>query len=323
VKDGTACDADTACPGANCVHCKPFGGDGCAANCTLETDITFDLVPGQVDSNDIRPGTSGIVIHGDILNLVALSGRQALTIGKAANGLIPVVIKAASIRFPAMHLVSLSCFCLRGVAAKTCGGTLLEADGVTPATDCTETFAPGDSVCAGKKPCTFVYGPGNAAGGVIGCEGLDAVDVTVVRDCGATPGAPPAAPAVVATSAIAGPGSARLWMSTALGSVVGLCNGTAPEYGPDGEFCTSDDPVTVRGSVSTFPITTGSVTASVLNSSDTAGATLGPFSANGAPFSCVNLGDAQVSGAALVGSFTACDQPTVGDAAFAYSFVAR
>src|SRR5262245_41605486 len=30
------CQSDSDCPGARCVHCKTFGGDGCAANCTLE-----------------------------------------------------------------------------------------------------------------------------------------------------------------------------------------------------------------------------------------------------------------------------------------------
>src|SRR5215467_950673 len=36
-KDFTGCVADADCPNGACVHCKPFGGDGCAANCTLES----------------------------------------------------------------------------------------------------------------------------------------------------------------------------------------------------------------------------------------------------------------------------------------------
>jgi len=46
VRIDTSCRVDVDCPGSVCVRCRTFGGDGCAANCTAETDIAFDLIPG-------------------------------------------------------------------------------------------------------------------------------------------------------------------------------------------------------------------------------------------------------------------------------------
>ncbi len=64
VRIGTSCAVDVDCPGSVCVHCRTFGGDGCAANCTAETDIAFDLIPGVVQGDDLVPGTSGAMLHG-------------------------------------------------------------------------------------------------------------------------------------------------------------------------------------------------------------------------------------------------------------------
>src|SRR5262245_4955903 len=42
---GAACTTDSTCAGG---VCETFGGDGCAANCTTETDVRFELEPGVV-----------------------------------------------------------------------------------------------------------------------------------------------------------------------------------------------------------------------------------------------------------------------------------
>ena len=80
--------------------------------------------------------------------------QEVLTLGKQKEGQIPLVVKVASVRFPPIPVSTLQCGCVRGVAAKTCGGTLFEVDGVTPTTDCSPRFTAGDSVCssAGKPP---------------------------------------------------------------------------------------------------------------------------------------------------------------------------
>ena len=155
-KDYFACADDSACPGGKCVHCKTFGGDGCAANCTAETDVTMPLVPGDTAGACIKPGTSGAVIHSVSFTIpLPLNGSQVVTIGaKGGDGHVPAIVKANSIQFPPIKVLSLGCACLRGVAAKTCGGTLYDIDGVMLSTDCTPRFVPG--TCSGSlvKTCT-------------------------------------------------------------------------------------------------------------------------------------------------------------------------
>ncbi len=75
VRIGMSCRVDVDCPGSGCVHCRTFGGDGCAANCTAETDIAFDLIPGVVQGDDLMPGTSGAMLHGDILTIPVSAHR--------------------------------------------------------------------------------------------------------------------------------------------------------------------------------------------------------------------------------------------------------
>src|SRR5262249_2953299 len=166
------CGVDGDCPGSRCIHCKPFGGDGCAANCTSETTITGSLVPGAPPSNP-APGTSAAVVRGDgaISNLpLALSGGTVQIFGKQRNGLIPVVQPATGIKFPAIRVSTVAGACGRGAANKPCGGTLLNKDG-TSTVNCPPVFTAGSSVCTSQSlnPCTFVHGPGNAATGIIGC----------------------------------------------------------------------------------------------------------------------------------------------------------
>jgi hypothetical protein len=88
-------------------------------------------------------------------------------------------------------------------------------------------------------------------------------------------------------------------------------------YGPDGIFCTADDPVgegliAVDG---TLPAVTGTATAVVHNTGDV-GVDLGPVITDGAEFSCPALtqqGDA--GGAGIVGAFTIVHVEQVGDLA--------
>ena len=180
----TACATDLDCPGGACIHCRTFGGDGCAANCTTEHDVRFDLVPGIDEGLTIRPGTSGGVINGDILTFAfAISGSVVLTIGNdRGDGLIPVVIRANAIQIPHSSFVMSPCTCLRGVADKTCGGVRFEADGLTPSPDCTHD----ESLCAGRMACASLHGESNAASGVIQCgqTSLGGVNLTVTQDAG-------------------------------------------------------------------------------------------------------------------------------------------
>jgi hypothetical protein len=308
-----ACANDSGCPGGLCRRCVPQGGDGCAVNCTGETEVPFDLVPGIIQGLGIKAGTSGEVNYGDILRIpLALEGTETLTIGKEYNGQIPMVIKTTSIRFPRLYVTDLECGCMRGVTAKTCGGTLFDIDEVTPSTECTDGFTAGASVCPADKPCAFLYGPGNAASGVVGCEGYSPVNVLWTQDSGGSSGM--RGKPIITLSGTGGQGSALLLSSRALGTVF-FCTGTDPTvYGPDGKFCTDDDPQPSRGTATTFLLTTGTATGAVMNANGTNGDNLGgPFSVSGAPFSCTNLAAGDAAGAAIVGAAVELDQPVLGD----------
>ena len=64
-------------------------------------------------------------------------------------------------------------------------------------------------MCQGKNPCTFVHGSGNSAAGVIGCDGLNAVNVFLTQDAGGSSGIPK--PPALSLSGMGGPGSAVLF----------------------------------------------------------------------------------------------------------------
>ena len=329
-KQGSACKADGDCPSSTCVRCKVFGGNGCASNCTTETPFIFNLVPGQVDPNTgvtLVANTSGAVVHGQVLTLplpigngceggptpgapcmttadcgaggVCNPATQTFMVGKrGADGAIPIVVKAASVKFPRIDVGGLACACVRGVAQKTCGGTIFDADGVTQTTFCTEAFgacdttghcanAPtvsctantdceGDAVCsktASALPCTLVHGPGNSGTGFAGCSdaGLPAVNFTETQDAGGCSDPPacsmrtPAAP-VITVDTMGPAGSTIVLNTTAIGTATGACTGTDKTvYGDDGIICTDDDPQASRGTPQTIPLTTGKGCASITN----------------------------------------------------------
>lgn len=303
-KVGTACDADDDCPNSQCDRCVTFGGDGCAANCTFETDVSFPLVAGAVIPGGIQQGTSGVINYTQLIPRLPLplSGQQTLTIGKELDGEIPGVIKAASVSFPKIQVATLACACVRGFAGKTCGGTVFEADG-TPSPLCGDGLV-DPTICPASKPCAFVNGPGNSAAGVIGCAGLDAIDSDVTQDCHPDGGGPPD-PRQTTLSGFGPPGSARMMNTIRIGTQSGLCTAT---------FCTDVDSVELRGTPITLPYMTGSTGATVLHAGAVGGPSLGPQGTMGTPVSCAMLTQPVPSfeGGNLAASFTSCAS-TLGD----------
>jgi hypothetical protein len=340
-----ACSSDSECGGAKCIHCKTFGGDGCAANCTLEGAPTVTtLVTGVLSGSDVAPGTSGAVVHGDILTIPLVLGStcsggtnvdkactsdadcpgstcnigtSTLIAGKPLNGLIPITQKVDGTHLPRIPVSTLACACVRGTEFKTCGGTQFEADGMTVSTDCTADA----SLCDGKKPCTAVAGPGNAGEGVIGCSTLPSVSYTIVQDSGGSSGV--SQPAIFTPGAGGGAGAQVQATASAIGTVVGLCSGTAPDYGPDGQFCTDDDPDSSRGVPSIQTLVTGTASAQILNANGIDGNDIGPFTASGNAVTCEMIAAGQTSGAIQAGAFTSLAQPTTGDIVVTNEFVAQ
>lgn len=296
-KNGAACADDNGCEGGSCLRCRPFGGDGCAANCTDETTIAYDLVPGTTNEagTDINPGTSGVVAISILELALPLDGALVANVGKERNGQIPVVIGANDIDTPAIEVLGLACACVSGTAAKTCGGVIFEEDGTTLAEDCTDD----ESSCDGKAPCTFIHGPGNTASGVVGCEGLDGTEFDAVLEDGDLS---------ISQGGSGGPGSALIFTSINIGLALGPCQGSGPEYGPDGQFCTADDPPNENAAVGTGPVTTGEACGTALGDFP-----LGPFCRTGAGAMCSDIAGGSLSGMCLVTALPFADVPQLGD----------
>jgi len=348
------CSDDNDCDGGSCVRCKTFGGDGCAANCTLENSIALPLEPGRLASsgtitagvcrggdNAGQPCTadaqclglsngfclqgSTAAVFGPFISLpLDLSGSTAITAGKAGpDGVIPVAMRASDVNLPKIPVSTIACACVRGAVSSTCGGVTFYKDG-SQAPNCSEGFA-SPATCPAEFPCAAVHGPGNTASGVVGCgaSGITPNTVNFELDCVGSPGQPPEEPII--TLADQGvPGSAFMILSAAIGTVVGACNGTAAAYGPDGEFCTDDDPVSSRGTPNTVPFVTGSATGWARNVADFPGDNVGPHTTFGAPFTCDGSGElTSASGVNLAGVFASCDQPTINDIVVPINFIAQ
>jgi hypothetical protein len=347
------CSRDDECGGAKCIHCKRFGGGGCAVNCTLEMENVVQLVPGVEEAGDIAPGTSGAIVRADnnLTLPLLLTGSSGLTRGKERNGLVPLVQKVTSVNLPKIPIKILACACVRGAEFKTCGGTQFEADGVTPSTNCSVPMCSGTSTtrcdagsdcpqgetcvldpCAGKKPCTSVAGPGNDGEGVVGCTSLPSTSYTVTQDAGGAKcsadvvDCADAGKAIITPGAAGGPGSQVLVSASALSTVVGLCEGDPvefPAYGPDGEFCTDDDPVTARNGPSLTTLVTGTASAEVTGIQGQDGNDLGPFISTGNALTCEQAAAGAFTGGAQAGASTSLDAPTIGDIAVTSVFVGQ
>jgi hypothetical protein len=332
------CSTNSDCGGANCIHCKTFGGQGCAANCTTETEAVTTLVPGElIGLVDVVPGTSTAFVHGDPFNIpLALNGTTALKAGKEKNGKIPIAQNAIGVKLDRIPIASLACACVRGSVYMTCGGVQFEADGLTAAINCTRDA----TICTteGKSPCAALAGPGNSGEGVIGCEELPTDSYTITQDAGGakcpndTVMCPDAGPQVFTfvTGQPGGPGSQIMATASAIGNVVGLCSGTDPTpagdfYGPDGEFCTDDDPDNddVRGIPSVTTLVTGTATITMQNANGVDGLDFGPFENTGKAISCQDIEAGMLTGAEQAGGFTALDNPTLFDIAVVNVFVAQ
>jgi hypothetical protein len=183
-KPATNCDPTNpnACPSGSCKKCVPQGGDGCAANCTAETTVPMTFVPGVLNGKTrVKPGTSGSTVWNAVLGPLALTmtGGQTLAVGKERNNQIPFVVNAVNI--DQINVANLSCACTRGVPDKTCGGELIEADGTTVTTDCSDGYTSG--TCSGEdlRPCTTFSdcnGPND-----VGCVGGYCSDCWTDSDC--------------------------------------------------------------------------------------------------------------------------------------------
>lgn len=165
---GAICGNNVTEDGEECDDGNNFGGDGptadapgCAANCTMER---FPFLRGTFDEEQ----TTAVVQNIGAKIEVHLSGGQTFRAGKARDevvfgvgnvelfqpGEIPVVIKASELNFAPVKVATVACACVRGIEAPD------------------------------------LFGPGNAAAGVIGCgdQGLTDINYRVIQDHNTNPG---------------------------------------------------------------------------------------------------------------------------------------
>jgi hypothetical protein len=325
IDDLRACDSDDDCRDGGCVRCRPTGGDGCAANCTFETATRVDLVPGRMEQrHEIAFGTSGLIGYGFATWFESFSGSIVLTRGSAVDGILPIVLETDAIDIPLRSGVMASfCTCLRSLQPHTCGGTLIEVDG-TSSTQCADDA----SVCPPDKRCAPIYGEGNVGTGFIGC-GSPAMRFEVAQDCNANRGEPPFPPLAQrdrdTSSPSPGAGNAQLTTSIELRSAYYQsqdCAGESPVFGPDGRFCTADDPdvPSLAEVPATMSLTTDRASAVILNANDFEGDQNGPFNIQGAAFECDTDGNVDLGSGTLVSAFTKCNMPTLADLPIVIAF---
>ena len=94
--------------------------------------------------------------------------------------------------------------------------------------------------------------------------------------------------------------------------MVGLCDGGTAAYGPDGMFCTDDDPFSARGVPSVTTLVTGTASRRVKNANGVDGNDIGPFELTGSVIGCDKIAAGMLTGAAQAGAFTNAAQPTAG-----------
>jgi hypothetical protein len=163
------CTGPDQCPTG---ECRPTSGDGCAANCTMETRRPGTFIPCEagVSCSTSGPDCAGSCVQSIVLPVpVVLNGTTALITGEMRDdevmgpegqvvtnpGEVPVVIKATDTAFVPTSVFGTICACVKPV----------------------------------PNP---LFGPGNSGGGVVGCgqQGLVDIDFLVEQDHNTTPGSP-------------------------------------------------------------------------------------------------------------------------------------
>ena len=313
-----------------CDDGNNYGGDGCAANCTLEADtlLNFGDQASTQSSTVVQTVAFGITLP--------ITGSQILTVGKQraravarADGMPPFhegdlpfvgLTERNRARIDPIPVPGFACACLRGVSLQACGGRpVVPGDRSEICTlDVYENIDP--TVCPAFDPCMPVFGPGASLAGTIGCNGATDLDYYFAADSitGATTFARSGGPVELG-------GTALTFIALGLIADSGTCSfdPSDPRKGPDGLPCTDDDALEVQGEPAVTLLTTGTARGAVLNadsqvgrnidSNSTCGTTTCTTSATGQPQSCHDLIAGDTAGICFAGTFALLSQPAAGD----------
>lgn len=320
---GPACGNGTTEVGETCDDGETFGGDGCAANCTLEHAL--DLHLGDETTTEsratIQTGLFALLlnIHGSIA--MKLGDRRADDVVDADGsplyraGDIPVtlLVDDNAGRIAPITVPGLICTCLRFVELRTCDGE--------PPQPASPAFCSGNpAACGNEQACAATLGSGVCGAGVIACNGLAQPDYYYYAD---------SLTGEYVFDRLLGDASSgvRIDLAVAIGTIQdsGTCSDdeSDPRKGPDGMPCTDDDPAESRGFASLQVQTTGRALGSVrnVNNQNTRNIEEGSFCgalpcqtmATGNMVSCERIENGDSAGLCLASVFPTLDQPTTGD----------
>lgn len=321
------CGDDHMDDGETCDDGNTFGGDGCSANCTLESARTFLISP---PASEFRLQTLNAAVSADSALLEAT--LTLVTGAPALDGRIAVAIPAGGIAFAPVQTSS-ACTCIRALPIPTRFGTGNAGAGWI---DC------GDAV----DPVDFLLEQDHDTGDV-DPDCLDEAPDTLDTACRENEAAPPLCnprsphdgvcngPLRVLPGSVGAPGSGAFEVALSISVLTSptAAGGCAPHpgvaaYGPDGLACTSDDPGQRLARI--VPISTGQISAQITDANHMAGATLGPgqtcglgtcqVTNTGAPFDCSALAvpDGSLDGAALALTVPLIDGVATGDLVVGY-----
>lgn len=311
--DLRVCTTDQDCRDGVCRRCRPVGGDGCAANCTTETEIFLPLIDGVVPGGQREPafGTSGVTLFGFATIAQRFTGSLLVALGHPVGGVVPITIKEVNLSAIRSRF-DVVCACVRPQRAWTCGGTATDADGTkSPGCDPASAIP---AQCPTDRPCAPVYGATNFGSGFIGC-GTPAATADHQQDCNEIRGGAALVPKVRVER------SAEFGEDTEAHALFGLgievffneCSSIGTSWGSDGVFCTDDDPNELRGATQTLGFTSGTASSIVLNAHNSP-FDEGPEPRSGRAAACHREDDAlDLEGMVVVGATTECDRRLLGD----------
>jgi cysteine-rich repeat protein len=315
-------------PSEACDDHNAIGGDGCAANCTLETTHVFSLSPQR---SGARLQT---VLHGfPSDSSPGLSGTIGVTTGSTgSDGTIPLVVKTGAVNIAPIQIASL-CACVRPVVRADLFGA--------------GNVGAGTIGCAGLDPVNAAMALDHTTEDFdADCAAMDAeTDSAACREN--VPAPPPCNRNSFHPGACNGPlhliaggegpsGSAFFRLSIAVSFITAAepaeegCepNLDNPGKGVDGIPCTNDDPD--KGVARIIPVTTGLASLAIVDQSAIQGTSIalgstcgdGPCdpASTGAPFNCDALAadpTGGTDGAALALTVPMIDELAVGDSVLA------
>jgi len=329
-------------PSEQCDDGNTFGGDGCAANCSFETEAAFVL-----DGAEVSPRSGATVQAATFRVALNFSGSQISRIGNpSADGIIPVALRANETLFNPVPVLGFACICSRpvpyaafgpgnaGVGQIGCGAAGLPGVDVDTEVDHeigvvgTNGFTEADCLAAGgvvedgspRHPHTGrCNGPIQTTQSGAGPRGSAVVTVYTSFDLIFDDGS-----CRIETATKICEGGSNPGLSCTRDASVCIGGTCVPAKGANGVPCDDDDPAAVRSTPQLVVTTTGNARVAIRNANDvlktsiadgeTCGLQTCVASATGLLFDCGQI-YAGSGGGILVSAFPNLDAFVAGDTA--------